>query len=286
MPEQTGFLLVDKPVGITSFDVIYRLRKVTGIRRIGHTGTLDPFATGLLVVCLGKFTRLAQFIEAENKTYEAEITLGTQTDTADLTGAVIQSLPLPDILPDLEKLISAVLALESLPVPAYSAIKLDGRRAYDYARKGENPQMPARRVRIDSFELLEYSPEKISYRCTVSKGTYIRSLSEWIASRLGTCGHTSKLRRTAIGKSKVDSAFTLDHLEQNWTPELLSQTPNLLASLPQLVLTAEDITLLNHGRTIPSAGLDSETILVLSPTQQIIGIASRKENVLTPRINL
>lgn len=148
-----GFLLIDKPEGISSFDVIRKLRKITGIRKMGHTGTLDPFATGLLIVCLGKYTRLAQFIEAHSKVYQVSASFGSKTDTGDPTGKVTETTELPEALPNISDLINSALSLQSLAIPAYSAVKINGKRAYQYAREGKEPDIPDREVTIHEFSV-------------------------------------------------------------------------------------------------------------------------------------
>ena len=283
--ETAGFLLIDKPEGITSFDVIHRLRKITGIRRIGHTGTLDPFATGLLICCLGVYTRLAQYLEASSKSYEATISFGTATDSADKTGACIKQSDLPSPTADLESLRAKALNLSSLPVPAYSAIKIDGKRAYKYAREGAEIEMPDREVKISSFEVLSYSPQNMVYRCTVSKGTYIRSLSEWIARELNSTGHTSELRRISIGQTKIESASRLEDLElQDWRDQLYS--PALLFSeFPALIASPSDIVDLHNGKQLSNPGANANPLFITDEQGVILSVAERKDNLIRPLAN-
>lgn len=282
--DTAGFLLIDKPEGITSFDVIHRLRKITGIKRIGHTGTLDPFATGLLICCLGVYTRLAQYLEASSKSYEATISFGTATDSADKTGTCIKQSDLPSPTADLEGLRAKALKLSSLPVPAYSAIKIDGKRAYKYAREGTDIQMPDREVKISSFEVLSFSPQSMVYRCTVSKGTYIRSLSEWIAQEMNSTGHTSELRRISIGKTEVESASRLEDLEQNWIDQLYS--PALLfAEFPSLIASASEIVDLHNGKQLEFPGDDVSPLFITDEQGVILSVAERKDNLIRPLAN-
>jgi len=177
-----AFFPVDKEAGISSFGVIAALRKILHIRKIGHCGTLDPFATGLLICASGQYTRLLSFLEAMDKSYEAEVLLGKQSSTGDPEGEISAEAPVNIISQDWDDLRDKVLALKELPIPQYSAVKIDGKRAYRYAREGQNLQMPMRAVKILDFEILsEPSDNKFRYRATVSKGTYIRALSEYIA---------------------------------------------------------------------------------------------------------
>lgn len=250
----SGFIAIDKPAGISSFDVIRRLRKVTGIRKIGHSGTLDPFATGLLVCCIGSYTRLAKYVESESKTYFATIQLGGRTETGDTEGSVIESAEINKELLDIDNLERLALELSELPVPAYSAIKLDGKRAYALARSGVEMEMPVRPTEISSFQVILNengeplnSEAQLSYRCTVSKGTYIRSLSEWIAQQIGTLGYTIQLRREAIGRIDISQAVPLEVLtSENWKQYLLS--PRIVLSrFTFLELDSEQANLVEHG---------------------------------------
>ena len=284
--ELAGFLLIDKPEGISSFDVIRRLRKITGMRRIGHTGTLDPFATGLLICCLGVYTRLAQYLEASIKSYEATITFGSVTDSADLTGTVVKQSELPSPTVDLEQLKTQALGLTSLPVPAYSAIKIDGKRAYKYAREGEVLEMPDRAVCISEFETLAYSQTSMTYRCTVSKGTYIRSLSEWIAQQLNSTGHTSVLRRISIGETKVESASRLEDFETRPWQDSLYNPIKLFSGFASLTCSPEEMSELRMGRTIESAGVDIKPLFITDDQGLIHTVAERIQGIIKPRANL
>lgn len=202
MTKASGFLLIDKPAGCSSFDVIRQLRRITGIKKIGHTGTLDPLATGLLICALGANTRLCKYLEAEDKTYSATVRLGIQTDTGDAEGEIVRE---SEVIPEQfdEDLRTQVEQLEELLPPQHSALKVRGLPAYAYARRGEEVELAPRPARISEFQILSYSPPNLNYVCQVSKGTYIRSLSEFIASCLGTVGHTINLRREAIGTVEV-----------------------------------------------------------------------------------
>jgi len=254
----SGFIAINKPQNISSFDVIRRLRKITFIRKIGHSGTLDPFATGLLICCIGSYTRLAKFIEAESKTYIATIKLGQQSETGDTEGNIIAEAPLPTGIIDFSALAQKAMALSELPVPAYSAIKINGIRAYDLARTGMELDMPIRSTTITDFSFLPLpdssliSPDGlISYRCTVSKGTYIRSLSEWIAREMNTLGHTISLQRVAIGHVSLASAVDLDSLTpDNWQSHLISPQI-ILRKLPCCFLEGHQERHIENGGDIP-----------------------------------
>jgi len=206
-----GVIFIDKPAGITSFDVIKRLRVVTKIRKIGHAGTLDPFATGLLIVCISRQATkyIDEFIQLD-KTYTAVLKLGEKTDTADLVGKIIEVKDVPDTVDqNINEVFSSFLGeIEQVP-PQFSAIKKNGVRLYKTARKGIQVEVEPRKVFVHSLSFLNYQKTYIKFNSTVSKGTYIRSLGEDIAVKLGTVGHLTELRRDAIGPFSVNDALSL-----------------------------------------------------------------------------
>lgn len=295
-PETKGIILIDKPAGISSFAVIKELRKITGIRKIGHTGTLDPFASGLLVCLLGSYTRLASIGEAEDKSYTATVQLGQQTNTADTEGEVIATSEVQVTLSDWDAISNDALQLDSLPVPAFSAIKINGKRAYKYAREEISVQMPVRPTQIHSFEFYPYpdgsivnSEHQVSYSCRVSKGTYIRSLSEWLATRVGTLGHTIALRRTSIGLICVEDAIPLNELtRENWQ-EHLSSYQVLLHDFPVYTLNATEQQSVNNGNAIPAPEITSESekpFLLLSPGGELLALGKKQDHIIKPYLVL
>lgn len=218
-------LLIDKPKGITSHDVVDRVREVTGERRVGHGGTLDPNATGLLVIGITRegTKRLVEFTKGKDKVYEAEILLGEERDTHDAEGEIrIKSLDLgiqglPDKNRVVEVLESFVGEQEQIP-PAHSAVKIKGKKAYQLAREGKEVEIEPRKVTIHSIELLEYDYPVLKIRTKVSSGTYIRSLARDIGRTLGTYGYLKELRRTRIGEYDISKAVRLEDLTVgNWT---------------------------------------------------------------------
>lgn len=208
-----GILLVDKPAGWTSHDVIGRMRRIAGQKRIGHTGTLDPMATGLLVVCLGSATRMVEYMTGHDKRYEGVITLGAATDTDDAEGKTIATAEVPPAanidLHALETMFSGPLS--QFP-PAYSAISIGGQRAYDIARAGGDPGLAARAVVIHSLELSWLDDTRLAMRVHCGSGTYIRSLARDIGVEIGCGGHLSGLRRTSAGGFDLAQAATLEEL--------------------------------------------------------------------------
>ena len=290
MPDK-GFLLIDKTAGITSFDVIRRLRKLTGIRRIGHCGTLDPFATGLLICALGSYTRLIGYLEALDKSYEATVLLGKSTSTGDPEGEINQISPVNTDCIDPEYLKAAALALKELPIPIYSAVKISGKRAYTLARAGEEVKLDARSTTIHDFRVTSQpgpdDPEPaLGYRCTVSKGTYIRSLSEWIARQLDTVGYTTSLKRVAIGAIDLNEAISLEALTpDNWADSLCSPL-RLFHHLEIRPTSSEELAILARGQSLSDDAEDNPTVLIGGPGNDLAGVAERSEGKLHPRINL
>jgi len=206
-----GLLLVDKPAGMTSHDVVQHVRRIYGERSIGHLGTLDPFATGLLVLLLGRATRLASFLDTEPKVYEATIRFGTETDTDDETGTVIRSAAAPRES-DVRSAINSLTGKISQVPPAYSAKSVDGTRAYDAARRGTPLDMPAVDVTVHSWDVRQLSGETLSAVVTCSGGTYIRALARDLGRLTSSAAHLGALRRRRVGEFDVRDAATLEGL--------------------------------------------------------------------------
>ena len=208
-----GFLVIDKPAGVTSHDVVAAVRACTGIRKVGHTGTLDPFATGVLPLALGRSTRLIQYLDESIKVYDATVRLGAATDTGDPTGQVVRQAPLPDAdEAAVEEVLAGFLGEREQVPPAYSAVKVGGKPMYSYARKGEAVTAPARTITLHALELLEYSTEVLRVRITCSRGTYARVLADEIAVALGSAGHLEALCRDRSGPFHLDDALGIQAL--------------------------------------------------------------------------
>ena len=206
-----GLLLVDKPAGMTSHDVVQHVRRIYGERSIGHLGTLDPFATGLLVLLLGRATRLASFLDTEPKVYEATIRFGTETDTDDETGAVVRAAAAPsenDVRSGLKSLTGTI----SQVPPAYSAKSVDGTRAYDAARRGAPLDIPAVDVVVHSWDVRDFHGDTLSAVVTCSGGTYIRALARDLGRLTSSAAHLGALRRTRVGEFDVRDAARLEIL--------------------------------------------------------------------------
>lgn len=273
-----GALLVDKPEGLTSHDVVARVRRLAHGERCGHTGTLDPFATGLLVLCLGRATRLSRFVVGMRKTYLATVRFGFATDTYDRTGR-----PLGEpggSAPGREELVEALrsfLGVQEQYPPPFSAKKVSGERAYRLARAGLSVQPAAVRIQIDEIELLDHAPPLARLRVTASSGTYIRSLAHDLGRKAGCGAHLEDLRRTRVGSFRVEDASTLDALESAGPrvlgPPTLLSPARLLQDLPYEILTPEETERFVHGRTVHRTGLPDGPICLLGPSGELLGVA-------------
>lgn len=217
-----GFLLVDKPSGWTSHDVVAKLRGVTGIKRIGHGGTLDPLATGLLVVGVGAATkRLEQFVQGD-KAYLATVRLGTTSTTDDAEGELTKNDSTFPSESQVRGTLETFIGEQDQLPPIYSAIKTAGRKHYDLARAGTPADRETRRVTIKSIELVEYAWPDLSFRTTVSKGTYVRALARDLGEKLRTGAYLSALRRESVAPFSLDQAATVEIIEKDWRKHLLT----------------------------------------------------------------
>ncbi len=229
-----GFLLIDKPAGWTSHDVVARVRKITGIKKVGHGGTLDPMATGLLVLGLGKATKGLERIVQGDKTYVAEVTLGATSDTDDVEGTVMPTKqPAQPTEAEVGTALESFLgSFQQLP-PVYSAIKTDGRKAYVEARKGKTVERKRRPVTVHEVVMLDYRWPTVQFRCRVSKGTYIRSIARDLGEELGTGGYLSTLRREAIGNLLAEEAVGIGAVtEKSWHDLVISSDDAMMNSKP------------------------------------------------------
>ena len=250
----TGIVIVDKPAGWTSQDVTARLRRVFGTRRIGHGGTLDPMATGVLPVFVGRATRGVEFFEHADKTYEAVLRLGTVTDTQDSTGTVLEKRPAAvteaefrDILPKFTGKIAQI-------PPMYSAIKVDGKKLYELARAGKEVERKPREITIFSLALLEFSGETAKIRVHCSKGTYIRTLCHDIGAALGCGACMETLRRTAAGEYTLADSVELDTLLNAERPEdYLRDVDTLFRQYPAVTLTEKQTLRCRNGNSFSIA---------------------------------
>ncbi len=211
-----GVLIINKPKGYTSHDVVNVVRKKLNIKKVGHTGTLDPNATGVLPLLIGKGTKLSKYLIEHKKTYVATLKLGTKTDTGDSSGDIIEEKPIefPVDEEKIKKVLNSFLGKQNQIPPMYSAIKVNGKKLYEYARKGQAVELKPRKIEIYSTELKNYDEkDKIVFEVECSKGTYIRVLCEDIAKSLGTAGHMEELQRTKVDKFDIKESLSLEELD-------------------------------------------------------------------------
>lgn len=274
---------MDKPAGPTSHDVVHRARRACGTRAVGHTGTLDPFATGLLVVLVGRATRLARFVEQQPKTYLATARLGVVTDTDDRTGAVVEERPVPGLADDAVRAAVAGLAGRQLQrPPAFSAKKVAGERSYRLAREGRAVTLAPVPVEVLAVELVAWRAPELEFRVTVSPGTYVRALARDLGERLGCGAHLMALRRERIGPLDVADAVPLDELVPG-VP--LRPLRAVLGHLPARELTAAEAAHVRHGRPI-AAGAEPEGDVLLCAGGAVLAVGRREGGVLRPRVVL
>ncbi|MFO7659727.1 MAG: tRNA pseudouridine(55) synthase TruB [Candidatus Cloacimonadaceae bacterium] len=284
--QSSGFLLIDKPAGLSSFDVIRQLRKRTLVRAFGHAGTLDPFATGLMILAYKRFTRLLSLLELADKEYTATMILGTQTSTGDPEGEVIATSDRLIKSDQLDELKPQILQISKLKPPLHSAVKVDGKRSYARARANEEFDLPEREARVFEFDIVEFDYPKLVYTCRVSKGTYIRSLSQFIAQTLGTVGYTKELKRTAIGALSLNQAHKLDDITIDNLESVSTPVRDILPNLESLFLKEDELHRLKQGKAVKNPGSDNLQILIFDDKNICQGIALRKENTLYPKVNL
>jgi tRNA pseudouridine55 synthase len=213
--ELDGVLLVDKPAGFTSHDVVACLRRKLAMKRIGHAGTLDPMATGLLIILVGKATRISQYLTNLDKEYEGTIELGKVTNSQDADGEVLETRPVPPLTEqEVRATLQTFLGDQYQTPPMFSAIKVDGVPLYKRARKGEEVEREPRFIRVASYELIRFAPPHLGFRLRCSKGTYVRTLAHDFGQKLGCGAHLCALRRTATDKFRIDDALPLGEIEQ------------------------------------------------------------------------
>ena len=214
-----GIIIINKPKNCTSHDIVRKAKKILN-EKVGHTGTLDPNATGVLPLLIGKGTQISKYIINHDKTYEAVLQLGEKTDTADIEGEVIETKPVDSKCLEakfIEQTLKALEGEQEQVPPMYSAIKINGKKLYEYARKGEKVEIEPRKIEIYSLELININEanKQIEFRVSCSKGTYIRTLCEGIAERLGTVGYMKELNRTRVGDFYIENSITIEQLEQS-----------------------------------------------------------------------
>ncbi|MFT4111990.1 tRNA pseudouridine(55) synthase TruB [Silvibacterium sp.] len=276
-----GLLIIDKPGGMTSHDVVARVRRATGEKSIGHLGTLDPMATGVLPLLLGKYTRLAQFYGAHAKSYTGTIRFGFSTDTYDAEGQA-NSEPVP-VTFGLNEVLAAASRfsgeMDQLPPPV-SAKKIGGKPAYQIVREGGTPQLKTARVRIDEFAITEFEGDTAAFRMKISAGGYVRSVAHELGQALGTGAHLSSLRRVASGPFHIEQALPLDEIESlGRAGELAMQLPHPRTLLPEIPSVTADMETIGRMRNGMQVNLPEFTqaplVKVFSGQRELAGVARR-----------
>jgi len=281
-----GFLNINKPAGWTSHDVVARLRSVLKFQKIGHTGTLDPAATGVLPICLGKATKLARFLTETDKEYRAVMRLGETTDTQDATGKILSRRPVEDLTENRVRDVLALFrgAIRQVP-PMYSAVKVDGQRLYKAARAGREVDRAPRTVVVHSLELLKMDGSDVTLAVACSKGTYIRTLCADIGERLGPGAHLYRLERTRSGPFRIEDAVTLSEAEAAVNAgrirERILPAGEVLKDLPSMSVTGQGARLLMHGAPIglqavgrlPKEFKTGQPVLVYNASGDLIALA-------------
>jgi tRNA pseudouridine55 synthase len=278
---------VDKPAGRTSHDVVQHVRRALGTRAAGHTGTLDPFATGLLVVLVGRATRLARFVEAQPKTYLATARLGIRTTTDDLTGQVIGTES-AGLLPDTEvrQALLGFAGTHAQRPPPFSAKRVAGERSYRRARRGEPVELAEIAVTVHDIAVLAYRPPELDFRVTVSAGTYIRALARDLGERLAVGAHLTRLRREAIGSLRVEDAVRLEDV----SPAAVLPARRVLADLPAIDLDETARRDVSHGRAVVDSGaageLGSGAVVALLGEGELVAVARAGDGWFHPTVVL
>ncbi|RJL26568.1 tRNA pseudouridine(55) synthase TruB [Bailinhaonella thermotolerans] len=281
----SGLIVVDKPAGWTSHDVVAKLRRIAGTRRVGHAGTLDPMATGVLVVGVEKATRLLGHLALTSKTYDAVIRLGQTTNTDDAEGEVLVTTPAGHVADEAVHAGAAALTGEIIQVPPQvSAIKVDGKRAYKMARAGEEVALAGRPVTVHAFEIgrVRRDGDFVDVEATVrcSSGTYIRSLARDLGAALGVGGHLTYLRRTAVGPYTITMARTIERLAESC--EILPIADAVSAAFPRRDVTDAEARLVAHGGRLPAAGLGPGPVGLFAPDGTLLALAEESKGQTKP----
>ncbi|MBP3491001.1 tRNA pseudouridine(55) synthase TruB [bacterium] len=277
-----GFLNVYKPKGITSHDVVSALRRITKVKQIGHTGTLDPFAEGVLPICIGKATRLIEYLD-DDKAYTGTIQLGSSTTTYDLEGEEVNFSDKKVTLNEIEAALDKFRGeIEQLP-PIYSAIKVNGKKLYEYAREGKEVKIEPRRVNISKLEILEYDEtnRRLTLHIECSKGTYIRSIAHDLGTELTTFGHLVKLVRVKAGMFEVNNAVSLEHIRTKEDVEKLLIAPLKKLNYMTYELNKNELVKVSNGTAImPSKELPENSLILLTSQERLIAAAKMTKGLL------
>jgi tRNA pseudouridine55 synthase len=272
----SGVIVIDKPIGMTSHDVVQIVRKGTNIRRAGHTGTLDPRASGVLVVLVGPAVRLSEYVSASDKRYQAVIQLGTTTDTYDADGRVLSTTSVDISEKQFDDVLQSFVGqIEQVP-PPYSSVKVKGRHAYDMARNGEEVDLEPRTINVYNLDLLEWAPPEAVIDVYCSSGTYVRSLAHDLGEKLGCGAHLICLRRTKSWRFTLRDSVPLRKLreafENDTWQNLIIPAAEALTDWPAVELTTEQLDIVRHGRRIPAEPGAGTMARAISEEGELIGL--------------
>jgi tRNA pseudouridine55 synthase len=280
-----GVLPIDKPVGPTSHDVVGTVRRALRTRRVGHTGTLDPFASGLLLVCTGNATRIAEYLTGLDKRYHARVRLGIATDTDDNTGSVLTEADPSQVTPAaVEDALAAMTGMVLQRPPAYSAKKVAGERAYAAARAGRALELEPVPVRIDELRIVSVELPYLELDVACGSGTYIRAIARDLGEALGVGGHLTALRRTAVGEHHVDGALDLGELgDAERVNAAMIPAAAALVGMPQVLLNDDQLRNIRHGRAIHVDAATGDGAVALLHGGDLVAVGIRGGNTIRPR---
>lgn len=275
-----GIIVINKEKGYTSHDVVAKLKKKLNISKVGHTGTLDPNATGVLPILIGKGTKFSKYLINHDKIYEAKIELGKKTDTADIEGKIIEekNVDTEYIKQNLTNVLEGFIGKQEQIPPMYSAIKKNGKKLYEYARKGEKVEVEPRKIEIYKIKLIEYKENNIKFIVSCSKGTYIRSLCEDIAEKLNTVGYMKNLKRLQVGEFNIDCAIKIDEVNIENYDKYLYTLEDILKESPKLNLSSKKLNLFLNG--VQLTVQNENGLYKIYVDNKFIGTGTVKNNLL------
>ncbi|MBQ2664758.1 MAG: tRNA pseudouridine(55) synthase TruB [Clostridia bacterium] len=280
-----GIIIVDKPQGKTSHDIVYAIRRLTGIKKVGHTGTLDPMATGVLPICIGSATKVADMLTLSDKAYTAEFVLGKTTDTLDAEGEILTESKVNVTGDEIRAAVmSFVGEIEQIP-PMYSAIKQNGKKLYELARQGIEVKRKPRKVTINSIDILEINGKTVTIDVSCSKGTYIRTLCADIGERLGTGAYMTKLRRTKTGIFAISESYTLEELgtlnELGTLKNVLIPIDKIFEKYPEIILNEKQKKSVTNGVRMTYKGRENQSYRVYDENKNFLCISKIIDGKLT-----
>ncbi len=275
-----GIIVINKEKDYTSHDVVAKLKKKLNISKVGHTGTLDPNATGVLPILIGKGTKFSKYLINHDKTYKAQIELGKKTDTADVEGNVIEEKPVDTeyIKQNLVQVLESFVGKQEQVPPMYSAIKKNGKKLYEYARKGEKIEVEPRKIEIYKIELVKYNEKNIEFIVSCSKGTYIRSLCEDIAEKLNTVGYMRNLERLQVGEFNIEKSVLIDDVNTENIEKYLYTLEDILKDTPNLNLNPKKLKLFLNG--VQLTVKEAKGLYKIYVNNKFIGTGTVKKNLL------